>query len=362
MTRIDAIGNPLSAIAMLALAFCAVPGHAQETRLLKQFKSAGRDASLTVLPVRLGDRLFPQVGEVVGMFLERGGMKNLEIGSEEFRPPEKATLAETGKALGEFVKAHPSKTAYTLFADFLVSPEHQFVEVRGVIVDQEGGIVWQDHQTGDDADFKRIGPKEPMQCCILLVERLRPVLGLDDPMRAGANESKLAERWQKKTGVADKAEKAAMEKREQAFKKAAAEATLLIYPARAGDEMSKASATYLAELVNQAKLAKATAADVGPPIKVRREMNEQKTLWDMARAFREQVQKQPPDADYVLFADYLIGKNAVGAVHFAICDRHGELVVVDFQNNHHDDFNAIKPKSREDCDRLVVKRLKKYCR
>jgi hypothetical protein len=38
------------------------------------------------------------------------------------------------------------------------------------------------------------------------------------------------------------------------------------------------------------------------------------------------------------------------------------LVIVDYQNDHHDDFNAIKPKSAEDGDRLVLKRLEGYCK
>ncbi len=91
-------------------------------------------------------------------------------------------------------------------------------------------------------------------------------------------------------------------------------------------------------------------------------MNEQKILWDMAHAFREHVQAHPPEADYALFADYLMmGKDTVGSVHFAVCDRKGQLVIVDYQNDHHDDFKAIKPKSAEDCDRLVLKRLEGYC-
>ncbi len=362
MTSSKACWKHVSAIVLLVPAFYTSPADAQDTRLLKQFKTAGKDASLTVLPVRLGDSPMKQVGEAVGLLLERAGMKNVEIGSDEFLPPDQADLSETGKALAKFVKAHPSKTNYTLFADFQVSAQRKFVEVRGVIVDKKGGIVWQDRQTGDDADFKRINPNEPLLCCILLVERLRPVLSLDDPTRESTPEGKLAERWRKQSGTPDKVELAALKEREQAFKKAAPKATLLIYPPRAGEEMSKVSATHLAALINEAKLAKAASADQGPRIKVKRAMNEQKTLWEMARTFREQVQKQPPDADYVLFADYLMGKNAVGAVHFALCDRHGELVVVDFQNSHHDDFKAIKPKSREDCDQLVVKRLKAYCR
>lgn len=336
---------------------------AGQGRLLDQFKSAGKDASLTVLPVNLGSKPSPQVGEVVGMLLERSGMKNLEIGATEFRPPEKADVAQTATAFGEFVRANPPTTDYVLYADFLGSPGKGFTEVRGVIVNKQGEVVWQDRQTADDADFKRLKPGEPMTCCMLLVERLRPVLNLGDPNRENAPQGKLAKRWEQKTGVADDAELKSMKERQQVFKKAAPTATLVIYPVRSGGKSNSESAAHLAKLFNDARLIKAIAASDGPHLDIKGNMNEQKVLWDMARAFRTHVQAKPPEADYALFADYLMmGKDAVGGVHFALCDRKGELVVVDYQNDHHADFNAIKPKSVEDCDRLVLKRLEEYCK
>ena len=82
-------------------------------------------------------------------------------------------------------------------------------------------------------------------------------------------------------------------------------------------------------------------------------------LWDMARAFREYVRQTPPTADYAVYAEYMIDlkQGRAGAVHFAVCDRSGEWVIVDFQNDHHEDFQSIAPKSGDDCDRLLVKRL-----
>ena len=35
-------------------------------------------------------------------------------------------------------------------------------------------------------------------------------------------------------------------------------------------------------------------------------------------------------------------------------------VIVDFQNNHHEDFQRINPKTLADCDRLVLERLEKH--
>jgi len=340
---------------------------AGQSRPLDQLKSAGKDASLTVLPANLGGKPSPQVGEALGMLLERAGMRNLEIGVAEFSPPKDADLTQTAASLGEFVRANPPTTDYVLFADFVGTPGKGVAEVRGVIVNKQGDVVWQDRQTADDADFKRIKPNEPMECIILLAERLRPVLNLDDPNleedAPQGKQGKLAQRWEQKTGVPDEAERKAMEDRQQAFKKAASTATLVIYPVRSGGKSNADSAVHLAKLFNDAGLTKAVAASDGPQLDIKGDMNEQKVLWGMARAFREHVQAHPPEADYALFADYLMmGKDAVGGVHFAVCDRKGELVVVDYQNDHHADFNAIKPKSAEDGDRLVLKRLEGYCK
>jgi hypothetical protein len=331
-------------------------------KALDEFKAAGKAASLTVLPVYLGDRPSKQVGEALGMLLERAGMQNVELGTAEFRPPEKADPSHTDKALAEFLQANPVKTDYVLFAEFLGSPATGVAEVRGIVVDKQGQLVWQDRQTPEDADFKRIKPQEPLACCVLLVERLRPVLNLDDPTRAGAPSGRLAERWRQETGLPDEAELQAMKERQAAFKKACGTATLLIYPVRVGDQVSAPSATHLAQMINQAGLLKATAAEKGPQLDVKGDMNEQKVLWSMARAFSAEVQARPPEVDYVLYADYLIGKSAVGAVHLAICGRKGQLVIVDFQNNHAADFKSIDPKSQEDCDRLVLKRLEGFCK
>jgi len=202
-----------------------------------------------------------------------------------------------------------------------------------------------------------------MTCCLLLVERLRPVLNLGDPNREDAPQGKLAQRWEQKTGTPDEAEQKAMKERQQAFKKAASTATIVVYPVRADGKSNPVSAVHLAKLLNDARLIKAIAASDGPQLDIKGNMNEQKMLWDMARAFHEHVQAHPPEADYALFADYMMmDKNAVGTVHFAVCDRTGQLVIVDYQNDHHTDFNAIKPKSAEDCNRLVSKRLEGYCK
>jgi hypothetical protein len=43
-----------------------------------------------------------------------------------------------------------------------------------------------------------------------------------------------------------------------------------------------------------------------------------------------------------------------------VCDSKGEWVIVDMQNSHHPDYQRIKPISKEDCSKLLFKRLGTY--
>ncbi len=336
------------------------PQPAPENELAGQLRAAGKNASMTILPVGLVGNASAQVAEALGMLLERSGMTNLELSEVEFRPPDQADPAQTAASLAEFVRAHPPTTDFVMYAEFLGTPGQGVAEVRSVIVDRQGSIAWHDRQSRGDADFRRIGPRDPMTCCVLLVDRLRPVLGLSDPQRSTGKPGKLSQNWEKKTGVPDTTERDAMNDRQAAFQKSASTATLVVFPVRAGGESRADQAVQLARLLTQAGVTRAVAAAEGPSFDIQGNMNEQRVLWDMARAFRDYVRANPPDADYALFADYIMSSSAVGAVHVALCDRAGEWVIVDYQNNHHADFKAVNPRSAADCDQLVVRRMTQY--
>jgi hypothetical protein len=357
----------ISSMVLLVLAGVVSAGPPNGKSAEARFREAGKSATVTVLPTRLAGTNMPQVGEVVALMLEKGGMNHLETSKADFVPPKDADLGQTAAALGEFVRANPIGTEFAIYTEFQGTPGKGVSEVRTIVVDKQGEVAWKDVQKKGDADFDRVKPREPMQGCILVVERVRPVLGLGDPSKFAGPPGKIAQRWQKETGVPDKAEQAAIEERGKQFRKVAANSTLIIYPAHAGDTFSAESATCLAKLINEKSLAKATPAAVGPKLEVPGNINEQKVLWGMAHAFQDHVRKNPPDADYVMYVDYLMGKDksgtvVVGGVHFAICDKQGGLVVVDFQNNHWPDFKAINPKTVEDCDKLVARRLAGYCK
>lgn len=289
--------------------------------------AAGQDknSSLTVNPVVLGGRPMPQqVSEFVALMLERGGMDRLEIG-----------------------QGGAPQTDYVLSTECAGTPASGMTEVRATLADRSGKSVWSTVATPQDADWQKLGVREPMQCILLLVERLRPVLKLDDPSRADARPpGRFAQLMAERSGLPPEAERAAMQPRLDALK-AARPRQLAIYapnPERLG------------ELVQAEGLGQVRAAAAAPELSVAPNMNEQKVLWDQARAFRDFIRQHPPDADYALYAAYL----GTAMVHFVVSNRAGEWVIVDFQNDHHPDYQSIAPKSADDCARLVVKRLASY--
>ncbi len=155
-----------------------------------------------------------------------------------------------------------------------------------------------------------------------------------------------------------------MRKRLEAMKKAGDSARVMVYPPRVGgDHTDQSSATRLSKLLNEAKLCQATVAKTGPVLKGEGWPNEMRVLWLFARAARSYARQHPVDSDYVLFADYWVAPtNVIWAVHFVVCDRAGDWVIVDLQNSHQEDFQRINPKTLADCDRLVLERLKAYLR
>jgi len=284
-----------------------------------------RNSSVTVDLVFAG-RSVPQVTEALALFLEQGGMDNLEV-------------AKPGA---------PQQTDFRLTAEF-VAADRRFTEIRASLTDRAGKAVWTTRATPEDADWKKIGVQEPMQCMMLLIERLRPVLKLDDAFGPAAHQGKFARLMEERSGLPPEQERNAMPPRLATMKRSGPSVTLAVYAPDADG---------LASRISSAGFVKSARPATAPELHVAANMNEQKMLWDAARGFRDFIRKNPPNADYALYAEYL-GTNAV---HFIVCDRSGEWVIVDFQNDHHPDFQSIAPKTPEDCARRVVKRLQTYLR
>jgi hypothetical protein len=336
----------------------------EQKQRLEAMKSKSVDASLTILPVRLGGKPWDRVSQVVGVLLEKQGLKNIELGKAPLEAANTDTMDNLSAAVGAFVRANPVTTDYALYAEFNGTRETGLNELRAVVVDKTGSVVWTDRQTPHDEAFKKLEQVEPMTLCVLLVERLGPQLGLNDETAKAAKPGKLETLLNEQSGVPSQAEQDASHARRKALKQAAPNATLLIYPARVGgNEASVSSATNVVRLLNATGLCKAVQAEQPVLLKSSQaDPNEQKTLWSLAREFRDYVRAHPPETEYALYADYVFNpKNAdQGFVHFIVCDRKGEWVIVDYQNSHHPDYQSAGVTSRASCDKLLVKRLHGY--
>ncbi len=370
------IRMPLVALMAGSVALAIVPAcHAsggnkqvplEQQERLEAMQAKGTQASLTVFPVIMGDSeaFNRDVADVVAVLLQEAGMTNLETTDAVFRLSNEAPFEQAAEMFGEFVRKNPIETDYALYAEFVGNPETGPREIRSVIVDSTGQSVWVDRQTAADREFKRAKPHTPMTCCMFLVERVRTQLGIPKSARDDSAKGKFTQRPEKNAPTPGKAERAAMKKRLAVMKKAGFGVTVAIFPVRLSDDaVGTRDAAHLAGLLGKKKLCEAGAVDSPLRVKIQFAHNEQKLLWDLARAFQDHVKQNPPEADYALLADYLFPRpDRAWAVHFVICDREGEWVIVDFQNEHHGDFQSVDPKTPDDCGRLVAKRLEGYLR
>lgn len=322
----------------------------------------GPNTSVMIVPVVLAGNPWKDVADVVASMLEKGGMPNVWTTEAEFEPDEGADLTQVASAFGEWVPKQGFKTDCVLFAQIVGDRARGVAEVRAVLADAAGRVIWTDRQTPKDRDFRRVKPHNPMTFCVLLNDRLQPQFHLTSATRGRVKDGRMARLGAAKSGSPPKEECAAMERRVELLKKTLGDGKLLVYPVQTGDGANAQHAANLVRKLNKEMDAQAVAADTPLEIEIAPSRNEQKRLWDLARRFREHVRKMKPDTDYALVAEYLIvpHNKQVWTVHFVICDRAGEWVIVDFQNNQHKDFNAIKPKAAEDCADLVVRRVARY--
>ncbi len=332
-----------------------------------------RKKSVTVYPLALSHAILPsgipasmgeRVAEVAGLFLERMGMEQIEIAEASFSPPKTDDTAKIAAAFGQFVSKQSLKTEYAVFGQMWASKE-RIEGIRTIVVDKAGKVVFAD--LGDQEAFSHAKPKPdcPMTASLFLVNRLRNVWELADPERKDAPEGKMAERLRKRSGLPSDVELAAMSKRLADQKKELPASKVAVYPIHLWQGSDKSGAAQLAKMLNEQGICQAEASETDPKLRIQGDPNEQKVLWDTARAFREFIRKNPPATEYALLADYGVspasdGKQEAHHVHLILCDRAGDWVLVDFQNSHHPDFQSIAPKSRDDCHRLAVKRLRSH--
>ncbi len=319
-------------------------------------------ASVTVYPIVLAGRPSADVARVVALMLERGGATQIEFGAAAFVPKAGADFDQQSRTFATFATKQPLDTDYALYGAYLGSPTRGVDEVRGVLVDAHGRVVWSDRQRPGNRDFDRLKPSNPMSCTRLLVERLRKPLHLADPFRKNAPRGKQAEQFRRESGIPDDTERAAMAARQKSLRAAAPKANVVVYPMRVGNDYSHARAEDLAKRINKNGLLAARVAKEELRFDFEPSMNEQKVLWSGARSIQSRLRAVSLDADYALIAHCVTTGAAKEpfAMHLYVLDRRGDLVVVDFQNSHHSDFRRLVPGTSDSQTKLAVARLRRY--
>ncbi len=326
---------------------------------LHRLQSAGCAAPLSIYPVRVLERADARVAEALGLVLESQGMADLELAADAFAPARDTAWADLPAAFAahrrQAAAAEPRR--YALYAEFLGTPKTGPTEVRFVLVDPDGEVVLQDRQVPGDADFRRTAGRDPdpLGCATLVGDRLFRLAGWKKAP-GSVVDPKFARRWRERSGVPGDAELAAMRQRMTALGERLDTARIAVLPTLVGGGHDAASAARLAELVRAE--CRGAAPAPGTKLVVAPSANEQKRLWDLARALQDAVKKSPVDADYVLVADLgLDPEKGSGYVHVAICTAKGEFVFADFVNDQHPLFRARRPKTLADAEWLAAARL-----
>ena len=138
-------------VTLVVTAFCAVlPAYADEPVGQNRPDASATAKSVTVFPIVLNAGkpidgvpagMSKNLAELVGLFLERGGMKDVEIADARFTPSEKDDLAASARAFGEFVRPRNISTEYALYGQFLGTLGKGIDEIRLVVVDRQGKVV-----------------------------------------------------------------------------------------------------------------------------------------------------------------------------------------------------------------------------
>lgn len=315
--------------------------------------------SITVFPVRAGGGTSCDFADALGLVLEKGGVPDVRTTDAVFAAPGEAWGPATLAAFRAFVQTQELETRHVLYAEYVGSPQHGVAEVRAVVVDAAGRLVWEDRQTPEDADFRRLKVRNPMTCCVLVRERLRPWL-VNDP---GASHRRMEELWEAKSGMPSAAERAAMRERQAAFRASDEPPAVQVFPVRIDMQEDGVAAKDLAARLRTHTKCVVTVAAASPDLEVAGSSNEQRVLWNLARSARDHVRRAGSSpAVYRLFAHYIIrpSDGKVFGVHFVLLDAAGEWVIVDYQNEYRRDFKRVLPTNVADCHNLVAQRLGGY--
>lgn len=345
----------------LGAASCAAqdpaPGSGQAPNpLLQAFQQGGLRTPLTLWPVRVLGRADAQVADVLGLVLEQQGLADLDATAGSFDAadtPWEQVPARFAAHVQSSARPGMAKR-YALYAEFLGDPKKGPTEVRFVVVDPDGAVVLVDRQTPADAAFRRTAGRDPdpLGCSRLVADRLLALVSWQaapDSVTNGA----FAARWEQKAGGPSRREREAMAQRRTVLQQDLAKARFVVQPTVWDGKASDPKP--LVGLLQQQLGVGAVQAGAAQ-LQVAATSNQQRRLWDLAKALQKEQREHPVDADYVVVVDAAVSGKS-GFVDVVVVDRQGEFVLADYTNDQHQAFQKRAPKAVADAERVAVDRL-----
>ena len=343
------------------------PDPAREGRR-QALQRAGVAAPFVLMPVRVLGRADANIADVLGLTLERQGMSDLEVAAAPFEPGDAAWEQVPAKFAAHVKAAAPAASGkrHALYAEFLGDPQKGPSEVRFVVVDGDGAIVLVDRQTPADAAFRRTAKKDPdpLGCSRLVADRLFE-LAAWQPVPGGVRDGKFAAKWDQKSGAPSRAERAAMQKRLDLLKERCLEASFAVQPPvcpSGPDGTDGVDVARFAALLTERLGGKPFAA-AAAKLTVPAGGNQQRHLWDLAKALQKAQLAAPVDADYVVAIEAAVDVGgAHGFVNLVVVDRAGACVLADFQNDQHPTWRKHAPKGLAEAEKVAADRLRELLR
>lgn len=329
---------------------------------LQKLKESTDTLSVVIHPVLVAGRPMQNVAEVLALMFEQGGLTDIDVSNMPFVPETDVDLGQLAAGYGAFVADQGIETGYALLGEYIGTPGKGVDEVRWVLVDEKGQIVCADSQTPSDADFRRIKPGCPMTCCLLLAERLRATLDLPEPDPDNVPRGRWAAHWDAASGLPSQEQRAAMTDRQKGLRGKLKSSEVTVLPALLEEGTDHEAAARLAESLEREGICRKARVAGERTFPLQPTPNEMKLLWELARGLRDSLQARPTGTPYTLCTQYFVSPRTGKAhgVHWLLCDAAGDWVVVDLQNNHHADFQKVDPASVDDCNDLVLRRIRYY--
>lgn len=355
----------------LFFAFAAACAAAQEpdpavAARVRTLHDAGPAAPIAIHAVRVVGKPNRQIAEVLGLVLEQKGLTGLDVADDGFDAGE-AAWANATKAFAAHVAAaaaaDPKATPrHHLYAEILGTPRTGPSEVRFVVVDAAGAVVFDDRQTKADADFRRTAQKDPdpLGCSALVGLRLMKLADWSPTPPTG--EGKFAKLWREKSGTPTPAEMEAMRARQKELSDHLDQAKFAVLPTLWNGTADADSASRLAAAIPAPLGCAAATAATGHALTVAPDSNEQKRLWDLTRALHDDLAKNPIDAGYAIACD--IGLDTTGGhgyVHVVVASKTGDCIAAVMANDQSPEFRT-KPKTLADAEAIALALLRRTLR